>query len=73
MPSDLLNCVHAIILDASCKDTHLNKLIENFRYEHIHIEMSKVKLTIADYYKKADEYRKTGLCEFTEALLTRLT
>ena len=35
--------------------------------------MSKFNLTISDYYKKADEYRKTGICEFAEALLTRLT
>lgn len=73
LPSELLNCLHDIVLDASGKDAHVNKLIENFRYEHIHIEMSKTKLNIFDYYMKADEYRKTGLCEFAEALLTRLT
>jgi hypothetical protein len=34
--------------------------------------MSKVKLTIYDYYTKAYEYRKSGLREFAEALSTRI-
>ena len=53
------------------QDKHLNSLIEKFRYDYIHVAMSKVKLTFEDYYKAADEYWKNGLCEFAEALLTR--
>ena len=71
LPTELLNLIHGIILRESMQDKHLNSLIEKFRYDYIHVAMSKVKLTFEDYYKAADEYRKNGLCEFAEALLTR--
>ena len=71
LPTELLNLIHGIMLRESMQDKHLNSLIEKFRYDYIHVAMSKIKLTFDDYYKAADEYRKNGLFEFSEALLTR--
>ena len=34
--------------------------------------MSKVNLTVEEYYGAANEFRKTGLSEFAEAMLTRI-